>query len=154
LEGKNMRKLILGLGLLATTAVFAQDNKGQHMLVGNVDIYYGVMPAAVVRAHPETHPEGSMHGGTPASKYSYHLLVALFDHETQKRITKARVNATVEELGLSGTRKTLEPMQIGKTTSYGAYFYLRGSGPYRISLEVFQPGSRSPLTGQFEYRPQ
>lgn len=150
-----MKTHILGLSFLAATAAAAEVNdKGQHLLVGNVDIYYGVLPAAVISVHPESHPEGAMHGGTPSSKYSYHLLVALFDHTTKQRITTARVSATVEELGLASTRKNLEPMQIGRTTSYGAYFYLRGAGPYRVTLRVTQPGNHPPLTGQFEYRPQ
>ncbi|WP_024303449.1 hypothetical protein [Pseudogulbenkiania sp. MAI-1] len=149
-----MKMLILGLGLLASTAVAAESNGGQHLLLGNVDVYYGVMPAALVSAHPESHSENAMHGGTPPSKYSYHLLVALFDHTTKQRITNARVTASVEEVGLASTQKKLEPMQIGRTTSYGAYFYMRSAGPYRVTLQVTQAGNHQPLTGQFEYRPQ
>jgi len=149
-----MKALILTIGLLLAAAAGAQGDAGQHLLVGDVDVYYGLMPSALAGAHPASHPEASMHGGAPDNRYSYHLIVALLDHATQKRIPDARVTASVQELGLGETRKRLEPMRIGDTVSYGAYFDLSGAGPYRVRLEVNRPGRHDTTSGQFEYRPQ
>jgi len=40
--------------------------------------HYGVVPAQVVLAHPDKHPERAMHSGA-APKGASHLVVALFD---------------------------------------------------------------------------
>jgi hypothetical protein len=149
-----MRALIAAIFLLVATAVGAQGDAGQHLLIGEIDVYFGLMPSALASAHPASHPESSMHEGAPDNRHSYHLIVALFDHTTQKRIPDAHVTASVQEIGLGETRKRLEPMRIGDTTSYGAYFDLSGAGPYRVRLEVTRPGRHDATSGQFEYRPQ
>jgi len=149
-----MKALILTIGLLLASVAGAQGDASQHLLIGDIDVYYGLMPSALVGAHPASHPEASMHGGVPDNRYSYHLIVALFDHATQKRIPDARVMASVEELGLGETRRRLEPMRIGDTISYGAYFNLSGSSPYRVRLKVNRAGRHDTMSGQFQYRPQ
>lgn len=93
-----------------------------------------------------------MHGGVRGNRYTYHLVVALFDHVTQKRISDARVTAAVQEIGLSETRRKLEPMRTGDMISYGAYLDLGGTGPYRVKLEVRRPDRPGIVSGQFEYR--
>src|SRR4030067_126792 len=61
--------------------------------VDGVAIYFGILPAELVRGHPQEHPEGQMHGGVPVGEN--HITVALFDDKTGKRITRAEVTATV-----------------------------------------------------------
>lgn len=141
---------MLAVTLLAASAAGAADS-GQHKRVGGIDVYYGVMPAAIAGEHPAPHPEQSMHRGVPAGKDSYHLVVALFDADG-RRITDAKVSASVGEPGMAGRRVTLEAMPIADAMSYGNYVTLKGRGPYRIAVEVRLPGRERPLEALFDYR--
>ena len=149
-----MNGLIRFLGILAVAMGLAAQalaaETGRHQRLGGIDIYYGILPAEVVGRHPPEHEEKTMHGGTPAKKVGYHLVVTLLDADGQ-RITDAEVTATVGELGMAGTRRKLETMRIEDTLSYGNYFELRGAGPYRIAIEVRRPGAR-PVEALFDYR--
>ncbi|MBS2132110.1 hypothetical protein KEX41_28395 (plasmid) [Burkholderia thailandensis] len=149
-----MKALIFLIALLTTAVAAGQGDPGQHLLIGDTDVYYGLTPSTALGAHPASHAEASMHGGVPGNRYQYHLVVALFDHVTQKRISDARVSAAIQEIGLSETRRTLEQMRTGDTISYGAYFDMSGTGPYRVKLEVRRPDRPGTVSGQFEYRLQ
>jgi hypothetical protein len=138
--------------LLASTGVVATTPVTQPATVDGVSIYLGVLPAAMVEGHPPGHPEAAMHGGVPRGKHRFHLLVGLFDAASGERITGARVEARVAEVGLAGTRRRLEPMVIAGTETYGGYFKLDGEGPFRIALEVRRPGEARVIRAEFEYR--
>lgn len=147
--------VVLGLGI--SGAVIAVENMGQpyvetsqYQRVKNLNIYYGVMPAQIAGSFPEP----ALHGGAPAAgRNEYHLVVAIFD-ASGKRIADARVTARVRELGMDGTQKILEPMQIGDVTTFGNYFVLRQGGIYRLEIGVSQPAKRASenIEAIFEYR--
>lgn len=141
--------LIPALALFFAAVAGAADG-GQHKRVGGIDVYYGIMPAAIAGEHPVPHPEKSMHRGVPAGKDSYHLVVALFDADG-RRITDAKVRASVGELGMAGRRVALEAMPIADAMSYGNYVTLKGRGPYRIAVEVRLPGREQPVEALFDY---
>lgn len=149
--------LVVAAGLGVPFGACAADTgshrveSGSHQVVQGVDIYYGVMPARIAAKHPERHEEKSMHGGVPGGKDAYHLVIALYGAQG-KRITHADVWATVGELGLAGTRRKLEPMLIGDTTSFGNYFVLRGAQTYRIAVEVRLPHAQHPVEALFDHR--
>jgi hypothetical protein len=89
----------------------------------------------------------------PAGQHRYHVVVALFDNATGKRISGAGVKANVAEIGLSGVQKKLEPMLIGGTVSYGNYFNMPStSNPYRINVRIELPGVADVIEAQFDYR--
>jgi hypothetical protein len=109
--------------LMPSGVAVAADNRsghrvetGSHQQVDGIDIYIGLVPARIAGEHQATHKERTMHGGVPTGKDEYHLIVALFD-ANGKRITDAAVTATIAELGMSGPRKTLQPMRVGEATS-------------------------------------
>lgn len=148
--------------LVATSVVAAAATKGSHRVetgsyqqVGDINVYYGVLPAQIAGNHPVTHEERTMHGGVPPGKDKYHLVVALYD-ASGKRITNAVVTAAVGDIGLASTRKNLEPMRIADTTSFGNYFTLRKGVIYRISIEIRRnevQGSKT-IEALFDYRLQ
>ena len=148
----NTRSLRQFLGALllsgAMASVFAAG-AGQRMTVSGVDIYYGLVPAQIAARHPLSHEERSMHGGVKSAKDAYHLVVALFD-ANGKRITSAEVQANVAELGMAGTSRKLETMQIDGAMSYGGYFVLSGEGPYRITVQAQLPGAARPIEAVFD----
>ena len=82
-----------------------------------------------------------MHGGVPASPDYHHFMVALFDQASGKRIEDAQVEATLGEVGMGGTTKALEPMQMRGTTTFGNYFKMGEKGPYRVHLTIRRPGA-------------
>ncbi len=144
--------LVIGsIAALFLTGAFAAD-VATHKVVNGVDIYVGVLPSEMILGHPRSHTEPGMHGGFPAGEHRFHVMVALFDAATGKRITGADVKATVSELALSGTEKKLEPMLIADTISYGAYFIMSGTGIYRIQVQVRRPGVSQAIEAEFEYQ--
>lgn len=115
-------------------------------------IYLGVVPAQIIQGHPKEHEESRMHGGVPASRYRHHLMIALFDAATGRRIVDAQVTAAVAELGLAPKRKPLESMHIDDTVTYGNYFDIRSNDTYRIKVEIRRAGQARPITATFDHR--
>ena len=147
-----LRAALAGIAALLLTAAFAADSS-QHKVVHGVAIYLGVFPAEMILGHPKPHVEAEMHGGVPAGQHQYHVVVALFDNATGKRITGARVKANVSEIGLSRAQKKLEPMLIAGTVSYGNYFNMPATNnPYRIQVRIELPGVAGAIEAQFDYQ--
>ncbi len=141
-------------GALAGPQHDSSPEKSRHQQVQGIDFYYGLVPAQIVSQHPPTHEEKKMHGGKPSGKDDYHLIVALFE-KNGSRINSADVEAMVTELGLPGVEKTLEPMSISGTTSFGNYFTLHRGGIYRISIKIQRmDNQKTPVEALFEYRLQ
>lgn len=138
--------------LFLTTAALAADSS-LHKVVHGVSIYLGVFPAEMVLGHPRPHAEAEMHGGVPAGEHRYHVVVALFDNATGKRITGAKVKANVAEVGLSGVQKKLEPMLIAGAVSYGNYFAIVATNsPYRVNVRIELAGVADAIEAQFDYQ--
>jgi hypothetical protein len=137
--------------MLLTTAFAADSN--QHKVVHGVAIYLGVFPAEMILGHPKPHTEAEMHGGVPAGQHQQHVVVALFDNATGKRISGAKVRAQVHEINSAGTQKKLEPMLIAGTVSYGNYFNMPvTNNPYRIQVRIELPGVADVIEAQFDYQ--
>lgn len=135
----------------ATTGTVWASDTGQHQVVQGVEIYFGMLPSEIFHGHPKEHPEGTMHGGVPAAANSYHLLVALFDRATGKRIGDAEITAWISEGDKPGPRNKLEPMLMAGAASYGNFFSMPSSGPYRIHVEIRRPGIPGVIEAEFEY---
>jgi len=138
--------LLAGL-LLAVSATAAVD--GYRQVVGGVAVYFGMMPAELVRGHPREHPESEMHGGVPVGEN--HIMVALFDDKTGKRITRAEVTATITGPGNFKAEKKLEPMIIAGAATFGNYFTMPDPGPYRIGLRIRTPGIGHDIEATFTW---
>ncbi len=114
---------------------------------GGLTVYLGVVPAEIVRGQ---HPAGpQVHGRVPKGAHEYHVVAAVFDAATNARVTDATVTAKVSGLGLSGPQKTLEPMKIADTITYGAFFNL-SPDLYTIKLTIQRPGGQ-PVAIEFKY---
>ncbi len=123
-----------------------------HQKVGDLDIFYGLLPAQVTKQHDPSHEESRMHGGVSGKVNDYHLVVAIFDKDG-KRVNDVEVKASIAELGLSGALKPLTVMQTGETASFGNYFSFRRPGVYRIEVEVGRPTAHEKiLRALFDYR--
>ena len=143
---------VVSLLLMGQSGAAIADTKGDKKIVGNVVIYMGLLPAEMIRGYPADHPEASMHGGAPKGVGAYHVVFALFSAKTGQRITNADVTARVNEMGLAGEEKNLEPMEIAGTETYGNYFPMIGAGPFRITLTIHLPGDPGELRAVFEHK--
>ena len=146
------RVAVVSIAALTASAAFAADS-ATHKVVHGVAIYLGVLPAEMVLGHPKSHTEAEMHGGVPAGQHQQHVVVALFDQASGKRISGAKVSARVHEINLAGTQKKLEPMLIAGTVSYGNYFNMpAANNPYRIRVLIELPGVAGVIEAQFDYQ--
>jgi len=141
--------LLIAIGM--STNVSAAVASDEHTrVVDGIEIYLGIVPCEMIKG-----PERQMHGGIPAVEHCHHVMVALFDSVSAKRIEDAAVSARVREMGesgVSGVVKTLEPMAIAGVMTYGNFFIMPGPGPFLIDVQIQRPGSAHKIETQFEYR--
>ena len=130
--------------LLAALTACSADNDSYKTADGLV-VYLGVLPAALVRGH-----EG-MHGDVSSGPHVYHVVAAVFDAATGARIEDAKVEARVTPRRLAGEARALEQMEIAGTVTYGNYFTMGGSDPYRIELSIRTSGGGQPVKVEFTY---
>ena len=128
------------------TAATGQD----FAVVDGTTVYFGVVSADVIRDHPTEYPK-KLYGDVPSGPAQYYLTVALFDAPNGKRIDDASVKARVSTTMGAGPEKTLEPITIANARSYGNYFTMGSTGPYKITVHVSRPGAPSAIEAQFEY---
>jgi uncharacterized protein involved in high-affinity Fe2+ transport len=79
------------------------------------------------------------------------VTVALFDGPNGKPIDNALVKARVSTTTGAGPEKTLAPITIANSRSYGNYFTMGGAGPYKITVQVRRPNAPNVIEAQFEY---
>jgi len=125
---------------------------GKRVTVGGMEVYLGLVSAEALRAYPRDAVERSMHGGIPSGTGQYHLNVSLFDAKTGAAIPDAQVEVEVDEVGMTSESKTLEPIVIHDTASYGNYFKLRGKTSYVIIVRVKKPDSSRSVEAKFEHK--
>jgi cytochrome c5 len=128
------------------SAVSGQD----FAVVGGTTVYFGVVPGDAIRSHPKEYPK-KVYGVPPSGPAQYYVTVALFDTPSGQRIEDAVVKARVATVAGAGPEKTLEPMTIANSRTYGNYFAMGGTGPYKITVNIRRPGSTDAIQAQFEY---
>ena len=137
-------QLMVALLVLAFTfgAARAADlNPEQPIQFDGLEIFFGFIPAEILRGHPRAHEEQTMHGGVPRGKGVHHLLVSVFAAKTRERMTNAVITGTVTRAGMATQSQKLEAMAFGGAVSYGNYFAMPEQGPYEIVVSVRRPGA-------------
>ena len=143
--------MLLVVTTLAESSARAEEG-GETKSAGGLTVYLGVVPAEIVKTILPHSAERPMHGGPSSGSHERHIVVAVYDSVTAARITDATVTAKVSGLGLSGPQKTLEPMKIADTTTYGGSFNMTPD-LYTISVTVQRPGSQpAVLDLQYDHR--
>ncbi len=123
------RNLLVFFCLVFAANMAMADDSKRHLKINGMSVYLGVIPAQITQDYP------GMHSAAAGAEHRYHVLVALFDSKSGKRITDARVKAAVFPLGLERSPEELEPMR-GEPLSYGNYFTLHKPELYRIRVEI------------------
>ena len=132
---------LLRAGAVYALAMLAGGAMAQSRLErGGIALYWGLVPAAVVS---QQHAIDELHGGLPIGGGKVnHLVVALFDAKTGRRIDQAIVRTQMSESGVvDGAAKYLSLMTINDQASFGQLFGMVGNGPYRFRVTVQLPGS-------------
>ncbi len=125
-----------------------------HKVAGGMEIYLGIVSAEMMRErYAKNDPERLIHGGIPSGGDYYHLNISLFDSKTRLAITDAEVEASVTEPVSGGKTKELELVSLNGTKSYGQYFRMAGSNPYRIAVRILRPGVSGEIQTEFEFKP-
>jgi hypothetical protein len=143
--------VLIALGLTFGVARAAGGNPDQPIRLDGMELFFGIIPAEILRGHPTDHEEQSMHGGVPQGKGVHHLIVSVFDAKTRARITGAVVTGSITELGMATQTHKLEAMSFGGAVSYGNYFAMPNQGPYEIVVNVRRPGDSKTSTARFQY---
>ncbi|CZI89070.1 Uncharacterised protein [Legionella pneumophila] len=147
---KVISSFLLIISLTILTQVSHATESENYKIVDGIAVYLGILPAEMISGHAKEHTESIMHGGIPSSGYNIHLIVALFDKASGKRITNAKVTARIREIdGMSGKAKELESMQIANTITYGNYFVIGNRGSYDVLIQISRPGESRILEVQF-----
>ena len=146
-----MAVVALWMSVMPSSHAATATEDGQSKTAGGLVLYLGVVPAEIVKGPSAHSAERRMHGRVPRGPHEYHVVVAIFDTATDARISDASVTAQVSGLGLAGTKKKLDPMEIANTITYGAFFDLPGLDLYTVSLTVERPGGDRPITVDFKY---
>lgn len=144
------------LALCGALLAACEGNAGMprdEQTVDGITIYLGVVPAEIVQGHPVTPGDvQALHGGTPGSRNSHHVVVALFDAKTGARITDARVGAGFgRRVREHQPLRDLEPMEINGKMSYGGFFLLRETSGLQVHLEIRRDATSHPVTAVFAY---
>lgn len=148
-----MRVIVLAAGvLLAALAVPGSSAVGaSHKTAGGLTVYLGVVPTAMIRGATREHLL-TAHGDVPSGPHAYHVMIALFDAASGKRIEDAsEVTARVSSRRLTATTRRLEPMIIAGTVTYGNYFTMADEDPYEIIVSVTRTGADEPVLLSFSY---
>ena len=143
--------LVLPVLWSAVSAASAAE-QGQRRVVKGVVIYLGVMPAEILQQELADHADPKMHDGVPPGGHVYHVMVALFEQATGRRIGNAEVAMSVSDPFEPGAHLKLEPMAIGGTLAYGNYVDLPGTGPYRLTVFVRLHGMPDTIEAEFNYQ--
>lgn len=144
--------LLAWVGVHAQAALDASIDSGQSIRLDGMVLYYGIVPAEILRDHPFEHEEQTMHANVSKGKGTHHLVISIIDEKTRKRITNAVVTASVGELGMSAQTRKMEVMSFGSAATYGNFFAMPKPGPYEIVVNVRRPIDSKAATARFQYQ--
>ncbi len=142
---------IVVFAVMLSVARAADLNPAQPIRFDGLELFFGFVPAEILRGHPPEHEEQTMHGGIPRGKGVHHLIISVFDAKTRARMTDAVVTASVTEVGTATQNQKLEAMSFGGSVSYGNYFAMPGQGPYKIVVNVRRPRESRAATARYQY---
>ena len=143
--------VLITLGVTFGMARAAGINPDQPIRLDGMELFFGIIPAEILRGHPPEHEEQTMHGGVPRGKGVHHLIITVFDARTRARITDATVMGSITEFGMATQYQKLEAMSFGGTVSYGNYFAMPNQRAYEIVVNVRRPGGGKTATTRFQY---
>ena len=119
------------------------DDSSLHADSESYQAYLGIVPSSEIMNNPRlVDQDKSLHGGAEEqAANTYHIMVALYDRASNKRVTDATVIASVGPRRLFNRKQIVKPLEKMKTSgqiTYGNYFRLEGKGKYEIETEIYE----------------
>lgn len=130
---------VMALSVFFLLSAFSWNSWAQTKLDREgVTLYWGLVPAAVVA---KQHDIDQLHGGPPkGGGQVHHLVIALFESATGRRIENAVVRAQLSETGfVDAPAKYVPPMTVDGQMTYGQLFSVAKEGPYQFRVFVKIP---------------
>ena len=124
-----------------------------YKVVEGMNVYLGVVPGSVIRAHPGDYP-AAMSGNAPAGSEQHYVTIALFDAKNGQRITDAVVTARVAGATQASAEKSLKPVTVAGSLTYGDYFPMAGGSAYKITVHIHRPGMPNVVETEFQHKTQ
>ena len=142
-----LKKIFFFLFMMFAATSLMAGHAQRHQILDGLSVYFGAIPAQLIGGHGSMHHTKDMKKG----KYTYHILVAIFDKSSGERIIDASIKATVIPLGMKGETKKLEPMH-GDMQSYGNFFTMTETTPYVIRVEIRRKGNNVKSIAEFTFK--
>ena len=109
--------------LIATEPACASFLDSDSRSVGGLTIQLVIVPASFALEHTPEHTGRGLHGGPTLTRYTHHLIVAVFEARGDARIVDAKVTAVVSSnLGML-KHVALEPMAFGDAPVKAAFWH-------------------------------
>lgn len=128
---------------LKTAAAAPAARDPHHKLVGGVEFYLGIAPAASA-AVSQPRPSGPGY---------YYINVTLREAASGAYIKDAQIEVRAANAVSGGDTKSLAPMALAESASYGNFFRMQGQEPYVITVHVRRPGAAQTIEARFDFRP-
>ncbi len=123
-----------------------------HRLVGETDVYLGVISAERLREAKTDGRAGAV-GTIPGGKDVVHINISLADARSKVSLTDAEVTVKVFD-GQGGESRVLDLMAENNAVSYGGFFRTGKSRVYTITAQIRRPGMPETLEARFDYQPR
>ncbi len=134
--------------LVAFPRPASADHLGQTQMVNGLTVYLGLVSAEALRQDPDQYP-AHQQSKIPSGKHVYHVMLALFDSASGKRITDAVVQARVAPLALGGPKRPLDPTLVAGVLTYCNYFRISPSDTTVIQAEIRRPDTARLIRARF-----
>lgn len=143
--------------LLSVSGATGAENSARHALSGSYQVYLGVVPGNRITKEPYlVDRDISLHGGIESLGASdYHVMVAIFDKNTNARIKDATVIAKIEKKGIMSSDEAVLPMEkmiTSGTVTYGNFYNLKKNTEYEIELKIYRPRQSGYEEVEFAYK--
>jgi cytochrome c5 len=152
-EIRNAVVYMFNAGTTPPKAAAAASPSEDYKIVDGMTVYLGVVPASVIRAHPNDYPP-NISGATPSGAEQRYVTIALFDAKNGQRITDAAVTARVAAATEASAEKTLQAVSVAGSLTYGGYFPMAGGSAHKVTVHIHRPGSPSVAQAEFQYKSQ
>ncbi len=122
--------------------------------VDGMDVHFGLVPAARLRAYPTGSAEARMHGGVPSGSGYYHVNVTLLDAAKHTPVANAAIEVEVVQAGAETQSRALDAIGSGATAGYGQYLRLVPKLPSRFTVRIRPAGATRSSEARFTPTPE
>ena len=137
---------------VATAPGAAAQPAGNRKTVGGVDVHLGVVAAETLRRQLAGDAQAREKAAIPGGRDAYHVSVSLFDAGSKAEIADAHVEAAIRDPVAGGQTRKLDLTVVNGVISYGNYFRVGATTPYKIALHIVRPDTGQVIDTEFDMK--